>query len=142
MRVGPADDCRVHGQSDVVERRRAGSDRRSVVVDVGAGPVLGHGGPERVGRPHRRRTARGDGFDAQTVPFRLLDGRCEELHGAGRGRVGEEPGELERGRAIDLAGERGGVARRRDAEAAVAGVALDEHAQGLPGARGRLRETG
>ena len=80
--------------------------------------------------------------DAQTVPLRGLDGAGEELARTCERRIGEEAGEAERGGPVDLAGQRGGVARRRDAEAAVAGVALDEHAQFLPGPRGRLGEAG
>ena len=139
----PAHDRRAHGQRDVVERRRSRRDRRAVVERIRACAVLGHGRPQLdplptspAFRPPRPSRPRGRGRSASSTA------RARKSTASGGRRVGQEAGEAERAEARDLGGQGGRGLRIGDARAAEAGVALDEHAQLAPAARGRAVETG
>ena len=127
----PADDRRVHRQRDVVERGRAGGDRRAVVEGVRArrGTRSPSGGARRsptsqASRPPRRsrrrgpRLARAATAAARNASAPRGDGVREEAAEAQAVRARRPPTASVRRRL-----------RRRHAGAAEARVAVDEHAE-------------
>ena len=118
-----------------------GRDRRAVVEGVGAGAVLRHGRQQLAARPHRRRSAGRDRLDLETGALGELRRRAPGSRRARAARVRQEAGEAQRAEAGDRRGESRGRLGIGDARAAEAGVALDEHAQLAPGARGRPVEA-
>jgi hypothetical protein len=119
-------------------------DLHAVVVDVGAGPVLG-GTLEfsdilqvrrAAGRNHRGiqpvGADTGQRFVVEFLRFRP----------AGLGRVQHEAAESQSLRVRDQTGERNRLRRRLDAGALAAGIALDHHRQRPAGSQRGLREAG
>ena len=129
VRGRAADDGRMHGQRDVVERRGPRRDGRAVVERVRPDPVLGDGRAQRVGPPHRRRAARRDDVDGKSGRRREGDRRTEERERVVGRRVREEAGEPQPPASRDGAGEQRRPLRRCDARASEARVAVDEDAE-------------
>ena len=112
-----------------------------VVVDVGAGAVLGH--HRVVGEAAQRRGgAAGAHLDRDAVRREEPQRLGEERQRPGRG-VGEDhqAGEAQAGQPVGEAGERQRGGRGLRAVAAEAGVAFDEHRQRPPAAAGAGREA-